>query len=70
MISKIRSVAIVLAGKAVIITQSGCVFVAPGTQQAIRVRHFFICGLTRPAIFVHPSIYQPTNAHIISHKTI
>jgi len=40
-------------GKAIIIAYSECVFVALGTQSAMRTRHFIICGLSGCKIFSH-----------------
>jgi len=42
---------IVAVEKQQIITYSECVSVALGTQQAIRLRHIVICGLSGSTIF-------------------
>ena len=39
------------SGKALSITYSECAFLALGIQQAMGMRHFFICGLPRSTIF-------------------
>jgi hypothetical protein len=41
------------SGKAESITNSESVFVALGTQHAIRMRHIVICGLSGCIIFFH-----------------
>jgi hypothetical protein len=38
------------SGKAVSITYSDCVFITSGIQQAMGMRHIFICGLPDPTI--------------------
>ena len=37
------------------ITQTVCVFVALGTQHAMRMRHIVVCGLPCSTIFYHSS---------------
>ena len=39
------------SGRAIIITQSGYVFIALDIQHAMRMRHVVICGLSRSTIF-------------------
>ena len=40
-------------GKEVSITYSGCVFLALGIQNAIRMRHIVICEMSGSTIFFH-----------------
>jgi hypothetical protein len=39
--------------KAIIITQPVCIFVTLVTQEAIRMRHTVICGLSGSTVFFH-----------------
>jgi hypothetical protein len=48
-----RSCNHVYSGKAMGIAYSECVFVALGTQHAMRVNHIASCGLHRSTIFSH-----------------
>ena len=48
-----RSCSHCCSGKAVGITYSDCVFVALGTQHAMRMRHIVICGLPRSTILFY-----------------
>jgi hypothetical protein len=41
------------SGKTISITYSECVFVALGTQNAMRMRYIVICGLSGTTVFVH-----------------
>jgi hypothetical protein len=40
-------------GKALSIEQTECVFLALGTQHAMRISHIVICGLSGSTIFFH-----------------
>jgi hypothetical protein len=41
------------SGKEIIVTYSECVFVDLDIQDAVRVRHIAICGLSRSTVFFH-----------------
>ena len=41
------------SGKAIIITQSECVFIALGAQREMRTRFVFMCGLSGFTLFFH-----------------
>ena len=43
------------SGKAISFTYSECVFVAPGAQHAMRMRHIVICGMSHSILFFHIS---------------
>jgi len=41
------------SGKAIIITDSECVFVALGIQYAMCMRHIVVCGMYGPTVYFH-----------------
>jgi hypothetical protein len=43
------------SGKVIIVTYSGCVFVASGSQRAVRMRIIAICGVYGRTEFLHIS---------------
>jgi hypothetical protein len=58
-------------GKAIIITYSGCVFIALGIQHEMRMRHIVICGLSSSTIFFHIISQKGTifpKKEVIAHK--
>ena len=52
-ISLIRFLKHCCCGKSISITYPGCVFVAFVTQNAKRMRHVVICGLSESAVFIY-----------------